>query len=97
MGALVPKSIATDKQKQEDNMILVRLIIFIALMSLVWIIYRKISALKNTPSPKAATTSMKKCSHCGVHLPEQDAIKHDQHYFCSLEHQKVFLDQHPDD
>lgn len=31
---------------------------------------------------------MVKCLHCGLHIPEQEAIKQGDKVFCSLEHAK---------
>ncbi len=30
--------------------------------------------------------TMVKCLHCGLHIPENEAIKHGDKVFCSLEH-----------
>lgn len=78
-------------------MMLVRLIIFVVLISLVFFVYRKFIAKPDQAKAKPIPTSMKKCSQCGVHLPEAEAVKYHQHYFCNLDHQKTFLDQHPDE
>jgi uncharacterized protein len=31
------------------------------------------------------------CRQCGVHLPISEAIKADDHYFCSDEHRRMFV------
>ena len=31
---------------------------------------------------------MVKCQHCGLHIPEKEAIKQGDNIFCSLEHAK---------
>lgn len=31
-------------------------------------------------------TQIVRCEHCGLHVPEPDAVKHGGKYFCSLEH-----------
>lgn len=76
---------------------LVRLIIFVALVSLLIFVYRKMFAKKPDQGKQATTTSMKKCSECGVHLPESEAVKYRNLFFCNLDHQKKYLDQHPDE
>jgi len=77
-------------------MMLVRLIIFIVLVGLLIFVYRKITNMKSTKKA-VESTSMKKCSQCGVHLPEKDALRHNDHYFCKQAHQQAYLDQHPDE
>jgi len=34
---------------------------------------------------------MVKCQHCGLHIPEKEAIKKGDNIFCSLEHAKEEL------
>ena len=34
---------------------------------------------------------MVKCQHCGLHIPEKEAIKQGDNIFCSLEHAKQEL------
>jgi uncharacterized protein len=29
------------------------------------------------------------CAHCGVHLPESEAIRDGDKYFCSEEHRRI--------
>jgi uncharacterized protein len=76
---------------------LVRLIVFVVLVSLLVFVYRKFTAAKQSNKPVANTTSMKKCAHCGVHLPESESYQHDGLHFCGKEHQQAYLDQHQDD
>ena len=43
--------------------------------------------LKNGRSRKdSANNKMVKCLHCGLHIPEEEAIKKGDKAFCSLEH-----------
>lgn len=76
---------------------IVRLILIIALVSLVIMAYRKITAAKNN-SPKAPdAASMRKCAQCGIHLPESEAKQQGSHFFCSDEHRIAYMNNHPDD
>ena len=43
---------------------------------------------KETSSNK---NKMVKCLHCGLHIPEEEAIKQGDKVFCSLEHAKEEL------
>ena len=35
---------------------------------------------------KLTTNKMVKCQHCGLHIPDNEAIKQGNKVFCSLEH-----------
>ena len=76
---------------------LIRLIVFVALLSIVLLIYRKIMSIKNTNHQPINSNPMKKCAQCGVHLPKDDAVQEGDLYFCSNDHLKRFLDQNLDD
>lgn len=79
-------------------MIIIRLIILAALIGAVVFIYRKfIAANKSAPPPPADVPAMKKCSHCGVHLPTSDAIESGGQYFCSQDHKITWQKEHNDD
>lgn len=36
-------------------------------------------------------TRMVRCLHCGLHVPEHEAIAQGEKHFCSLEHAKQYL------
>lgn len=75
---------------------IIRLIVFVALLSAVLFIYRKITTIKQAKQ-KTISNPMKKCTQCGVHLPKTDTVQQGDLYFCSNEHLKTYLDQHPND
>jgi uncharacterized protein len=33
-----------------------------------------------------STTRMRRCAHCGLHIPETEAVRRDEEYFCCREH-----------
>ncbi|RLU00885.1 PP0621 family protein [Ketobacter sp.] len=79
-------------------MMIIRLIILIALVSLLIFVYRKLTRSSNpTPQDTQQADAMRKCDHCGVHLPEAEACRHKQLYFCSPDHRQAYLEQHPDE
>lgn len=41
---------------------------------------------KGTIVKKQEANKMLKCLHCGLHIPEKEAIKQGDKVFCSLEH-----------
>ena len=68
------------------------------LAGIVWLIYsfikRAISTSQNSqekPSNPPATAIMHKCSHCGVHVPEHEAITSEGLFFCSTIHKDLYL------
>lgn len=76
---------------------LIRIIILAAVIALAVSMYRRWQAANNPDAPKSnSTAAMKKCAHCGIHLPEQDALKSGEHYFCSEQHRLAFDQQHSD-
>ena len=76
---------------------IVRLIIFIALVSLLILVYRKFTATKQAPPPKTDTASMRKCAQCGIHLPESEACTDNDKFFCSDAHRQAYLNNNKDD
>ena len=43
---------------------------------------------QDKPVEKDESDSVVKCLHCGLHIPEEEAIKQGDKVFCSLEHAK---------
>jgi uncharacterized protein len=41
--------------------------------------------------PVRAVTRMVRCAQCGLHLPEGEAIREGQRFFCSPEHRRRAL------
>ncbi len=75
---------------------LARTLVIAAMAVLVYYLYRRWSdaqkvAEKKPPKPQP----MKKCAHCGVHMPEKEAVSLDQLYFCSEDHKSRYLQEHP--
>jgi len=74
---------------------LIRLIIF-ALV--IWVIWRLVNNFKAkvTKSKKQGATienqSMVSCQHCSVHVPQNEAINHENQWFCSEAHKKTYLE-----
>lgn len=75
---------------------LARTILIAAIAAAVYYLYKRWS---NPPAPSSHPPSgaqaMRKCAHCGLHLPEKEAISINQLYFCSEDHQKRYLQEHP--
>ena len=44
----------------------------------------------NKPRPEDKVENMVRCSLCGLHLPEKDALRRGDHYFCSAAHRDEY-------
>ncbi|WP_028299650.1 PP0621 family protein [Oceanospirillum beijerinckii] len=82
--------------------IIFRLIIFAAL---VWVGIRLLKAYnrkkleyqqKHVKDKKEQSEQMVQCRFCSLHLPQKDAVKHEQLWFCCHEHKQHFLDDGPE-
>ncbi len=69
-----------------------RLILLLAIATLVWLIYsahkRRSEAAKRA-RPRRITTRMVRCDHCGLHVPENEAIQGQGRHYCSEEHRRL--------
>lgn len=41
------------------------------------------------PAPRALTQDMLACAHCGVHVPQAEALVAGPHAYCCAEHQRL--------
>ncbi|MFT5133637.1 MAG: hypothetical protein ACI9SC_002110 [Gammaproteobacteria bacterium] len=46
------------------------------------------SKTDNNDSAKLLPSKMEKCVYCQLHVMQEDAIKFDGQYYCSIEHQQ---------
>lgn len=44
--------------------------------------------------PKETQDTLQACTHCGVHVPQQEAIELNKQYFCCPEHRDAWLAEH---
>jgi len=65
------------------------IIILVGLWLVLQIIKRALGTRKNHASRQPAIASMVACVHCGLHLPESEAIQKDGKHYCSEEHLKA--------
>lgn len=69
-----------------------RLLILLALIAVGYLLYRGFARLpKNGPQATGETSpeAMVRCAHCGVHLPQKEALRDAHGYFCSEEHRRL--------
>lgn len=49
--------------------------------------FRRKNAAKD--APEAAPEQMVNCSHCGLYLPQHEAIREGDRFFCCAEHRRL--------
>lgn len=77
------------------NLLLIRLIIFAVLFWAglkLYRMYREWKLEQDMPR-RVEDAQMVRCAYCRVHLPEQDAERRDQLWFCSSDHHARFLEE----
>lgn len=70
---------------------LIRLII---LALVIWLIYRMVRHMlakprAEQPSRPQVGTDMVRCAHCGIHIPDNEALYRDGQPYCSEEHREA--------
>lgn len=65
------------------------IIILIGLWLVLTIIKRALASRRKPPPDKPAVAKMVACAHCGVHIPESEAIRDGDRYFCSEKHRSI--------
>ncbi len=69
-----------------------RILVLIALALLLYIIINNLlRKVKLEEKKKVSSEEMVKCTHCGLHVLEQEAIKAGTNYFCTQQHAEEFL------
>lgn len=70
------------------------LLLIIAIGAGFWILKHLLSSSrKKTPTNNnEQTTAMVRCEHCGLHIPQHEAIRHKNKFYCSDEHRKLHQD-----
>lgn len=69
-----------------------RLILLLVVGVAAWALVKKIIAAnsqESQPHPLEAQ-AMKRCSQCGVYLPESEALEKDGRHFCCADHRDGF-------
>ncbi|HKY02650.1 MAG TPA: PP0621 family protein [Burkholderiales bacterium] len=64
---------------------------FLFFVLLALIVYLAIRVLRRRPPPQAprkVAEKMVHCDHCGLYLPESEAIHAQGRHYCSVEHQR---------
>ena len=70
----------------------------LAVLALLWLLrstLRKAPPGPKRPTPTDAPRDMLACSHCGVHLPRDEALPGRGGVFCGEAHRNAFEQDHP--
>lgn len=61
-----------------------------------WAFTRSRKAPPNETGQNAAPAQdMAQCAHCGVHLPQSEAVRGEKGLYCSTEHRSAAQDRNP--
>jgi uncharacterized protein len=74
------------------------LFLLLVVLLVIWAIKRGKAAKQDKPpsTPKASTPSeMVTCAHCGIHLPQEEAVSGQKGLYCSTEHRSAAQDRNP--
>jgi len=64
-----------------------KLLLFGLLAVIVYLVLRGAGRRQRKPPVAPAAQSMVACAHCGVHLPEGEALKSGDQHYCCEQHQ----------
>ncbi|MBI5040145.1 MAG: hypothetical protein HZB57_02760 [Gammaproteobacteria bacterium] len=75
---------------------LLRLILLIVLGALLHRLWKRWRAQQAARRPPASRDQghMLACAHCGMYVPEQDAVRDGTQVFCSVAHRNEYLNKH---
>jgi uncharacterized protein len=72
---------------------------WLLVLALLWWVYRRNKGGTH-PAPPAdtppASQQMVVCTHCGVHLPHDEAVSGTHGHYCSTAHRSAAGDRNPD-
>ncbi len=63
-----------------------RLLFIVAIIAIVYQLTRSFQAGRVTKHDHGREEDMVRCTYCGVHLPKNEALKVDGHYYCNESH-----------
>lgn len=70
---------------------LLRLLFWIAVIFTALWLWRRFKRRVATPAETPTPAPMVRCAHCGIHVPQQNALTHGEHWYCSQAHQQQGL------
>lgn len=74
------------------------LIWFLVILLAIWAFKRSRRVNSNSPQKPASLgnpSNMVTCPHCGIHLPQEEAVTGEKGLYCSTEHRAAAQDRNP--
>ena len=74
------------------------LIWLLVILAAIWAFKRSRRPAKPTEekqTPSANPSNMMACAHCGLHLPQEEAVTGTKGLYCSTEHRAAAQDRNP--
>jgi uncharacterized protein len=71
-----------------------RLVLLLAIIAVAVLVYRSLTSARRAPPkrPRALPTQMLRCDYCGLHVPEEEALRVAGRNYCSEEHKRLDRD-----
>jgi uncharacterized protein len=71
-----------------------RLVLLLVIIAVVILVYRSLKSARRAPPkrPKALPKQMLRCDYCGLHVPEEEALRVGGRNYCSEEHKRLDQD-----
>ena len=79
---------------------LIRLLFFLLIAGVAWFVVKnylrkqELRARRQQAEPPRVNRIVR-CAQCEVHLPEEDAVRDGDTWFCTMAHKQAWLTQHP--
>lgn len=73
------------------------LLLILLVLVVIWALKRNRTE-KAAPPPQDSPTlpsNMVACNHCGIHLPQDEAVKGEKGVYCSTDHRTAAHDRNP--
>ena len=75
----------------------IRLLFLLVALVAIWLIIRfywkTANKIEKQQQPRIKTDSVVACDYCGLHIPEKEAIRSGDHFYCSQEHAQLKHEQ----
>ncbi len=69
---------------------MLRTIVVILLLGISAVLFKKLFLDKSNQATTKASATMKKCSQCGIHVPEGKGVYQGDLFFCGEEHKQDY-------
>lgn len=74
------------------------LFLLLVILAVLWAIQRgqnRNKPVSRKDSAPATPANMVSCAHCGIHLPQEEAVKGEKGLYCGTEHRAAAQDHNP--